>query len=327
MSKETRSVVVEITKFAHHPNADKLDITQVNGNYPCIFQRDNFKPGDKAVYIPVDSVVPDLPSFAFLEGHNRIKARRLRGIFSMGLLIPLKELIDEDVPVGTDVTDRIGITKYEPPIDKIFWKQGEAASDPGCAPVFEVEGLRMFPTAFANKQVSITEKIHGTNVRVVYHDGELHVGSHRTWLKKGPNTWWNVVQNYHLEELLAKDSEYVLYGEIYGPKIQDLDYTAKTPQIVFYDVMLKSTQTFASPEQFRKVMDGFELPTVPVLFEGAWSENLLSLAEGPTIFGNAAHVREGIVIRPTKEEFSPELGGRLILKFCGEGYYTRKEKK
>lgn len=331
MSRESAARVVEIKKLAHHPNADKLDISQIDGNYPCIFQRDTFKPGDRAVYIPVDSVVPDTASFAFLEGHTRIKARRLRGIFSMGLLMPLSEFgLPADIEPGTFVSEQLGITKYEPPVNTEYWKTGDIAKDPGVAPVFEVEGMRMYPDLFKDGDlVHITEKIHGTNFRAVFHDGELHVGSHRTWLKKGPNLWWNVAQNANLEDKLRAHEDVVLYGEIYGPKVQDLTYGVKTPQLIFYDVMLGDTQIFFPAEQSEELIHAMGLQFVPVLWEDSWEEECKSLASGSSVlalWNKTEQIKEGIVIRPQREKFSPELGGRLILKLCGEQYYLRKEK-
>jgi hypothetical protein len=69
------------------------------------------------------------------------------------------------------------------------------------------------------------------------------------------------------------------------------------------------------------------LPTVPILYRGPWSEehkaDLWALAEGPTVVGNGTHVREGWVLRPTKERADLRLG-RVIMKLHGEGYLTRK---
>jgi RNA ligase (TIGR02306 family) len=248
----------------------------------------------------------------------------------MGLLIPLRDLaLPEDIPVGEIVTELLGITKYEPPIDSAYWGNSEQAADPGVAPVFDVEGLRMFPDAFKGKRVIVTEKIHGTNFRAVFKDGQLHVGSHRTWLKKSPNVWWNVVQNYKLEEKFV-DTGLVFYGEIYGPKIQDLTYGVKTPQIIFYDVMRAESGQFLAQDEARYEVERLELPFVPELYEGWWDDQVKMLAEGESLLAVAngvnLQIREGIVIRPVIEEFSPELGGRLILKLCGEAYYTRKEK-
>src|SRR5574343_587969 len=85
---EFHVVVVEIGKVGKHPNADTLSITSVLGGYPVIFRTGQFNQGDKAVYVPVDAICPASdPRFAFLGENNRIKAKRLRGIFSMGLLV------------------------------------------------------------------------------------------------------------------------------------------------------------------------------------------------------------------------------------------------
>ena len=66
-----------------------------------------------------------------------------------------------------------------------------------------------------------------------------------------------------------------------------------------------------------------DIPAVPELYRGPWSPDLARLAEGATVLGNGAHVREGWVVRPVRERVHPDLG-RVILKRHGEGYLTRK---
>ena len=94
--------VVKIGPVLKHPNADQLEITNVYcdengfGGYPCIIKAGSFKQGDLAVYISVDALCPTAnPVFSFLKRKNeeyaRIKAVRLRGIFSMGILVPAAE--------------------------------------------------------------------------------------------------------------------------------------------------------------------------------------------------------------------------------------------
>lgn len=103
--------VVRLGEIKPLENSDFLGITEVYGagGYPCIVKRGDFKPGELAVYIPVDSVVPDTAQFNFLapaqkvpgadgansrlpvgsvpERYRRIVAKRLRGTFSMGLRV------------------------------------------------------------------------------------------------------------------------------------------------------------------------------------------------------------------------------------------------
>ncbi|RYE90041.1 MAG: RNA ligase, partial [Myxococcales bacterium] len=78
--------VVRVGPIVKHPQADNLSIAQVFG-YPVIIRTGEYAEGDRAVYVPVDSVVPEGdPRWAFLGEHRRIRAKKLRGVFSMGLL-------------------------------------------------------------------------------------------------------------------------------------------------------------------------------------------------------------------------------------------------
>lgn len=109
--------VVQIEKIEKHPDADTLDVATVLGDYPVIVKRDEYKPGDLAGYIPIDSIVPDTDQFYFLcpkvyekyedeqgqlqqrqfgprfpvgsvpEKYRIIKAKKIRGIYSQGMLV------------------------------------------------------------------------------------------------------------------------------------------------------------------------------------------------------------------------------------------------
>jgi predicted RNA-binding protein with EMAP domain len=59
--------VVEVKGLMKHPNADTLSITPVFG-YPVVVRTTDFKEGDKAVYVPVDAIVPlENTKFSFLQ--------------------------------------------------------------------------------------------------------------------------------------------------------------------------------------------------------------------------------------------------------------------
>mgnify|MGYP001769147590 CR=1 FL=1 len=165
--------VASVRNVQKHPNADTLSIAEING-YPVIFRTGEFSEGGLAAYVPIDSVVPDTEDWAFLGGHRRIKAKRLRGIFSMGLIIPAKP----EWKFGQNVQDELGIEKYEPPVNIVMGSKNER--DPGFLPVFtDIEGLRRWPDVLhAGEEVVLTEKIHGANGRFLYKEGRLWVGSH-----------------------------------------------------------------------------------------------------------------------------------------------------
>lgn len=317
--------VVRVGKIGKHPNADTLSITHVFGGYPCIVRTGDFAEGDLAAYVPVDSVVPVTdPRFAFLGPHPRIKAKRLRGIFSMGLLVKPDPAWTE----GQDVGELLGITKYEPPAD-IAMNTGNE-KDPGFLIHYDIEGYRKYTHLLPDGMpVVITEKIHGANARFAYHQDRFWVGSHTCFkLRDDRNMWWQAAAKYDLEARLATRPGIALYAEVYG-QVQDLRYgaTAADPlRLAAFDVLDIATRRWLPHAEFIALMGDLDIPAVPVLYRGPWSPDLVSLAEGKTTMPGADHVREGMVIRPQDEQYSEELGGRLQLKLHGEGYLLRKEK-
>lgn len=108
--------ILEVNK---HPNADKLDLIKVMG-WQLVSKRNEFKVGDLCVFVEIDSILPTTnPNFAFLEkSKGRIKTVKLRGELSQGIAFPISILTNTILPEsleGADVTESLGITKYEPP--------------------------------------------------------------------------------------------------------------------------------------------------------------------------------------------------------------------
>lgn len=100
-----------------HPNADLLDIATVM-SYRAIVKRDQWKVGDLCVFIEPDSVLPDAPWAAFYKAKsNRVKAIRLRQVWSFGI-IESPTVVGYTGPLepGLDVTETLGVAKYEAPM-------------------------------------------------------------------------------------------------------------------------------------------------------------------------------------------------------------------
>ena len=314
--------VVRVGKIDKHPNADSLGLTHVY-DYPVIVRLDDFHEGDLAVYVPVDSLVPaDDPRWTFLDGHLRIKAKRLRGIFSMGLLTKA----DPTWAEGQDVLADLRITKYEPPEQTTG---GEDEHDPGFMPCYtDIEGLRRWPDILVpGEEVVITEKRHGACSRWTYQDGRLWCASHHNWKKPNDTVlWWKAAKLYDLERKLQRRPDLGFYGEVFG-QVQDLKYGAsdKNPLFVeMFDALDIRTKRYLDYDDFVTAARDVDLPVVPVLFRGPWAPELRCHAEGKTTSAGVDHVREGMVVKPVHERFDDRIG-RAVLKIHGEGYLTRKE--
>jgi len=139
--------IVYVDNVEKHFNADSLDICTIGG-WKVVTKRDEFKPGDFAVYFEVDSFLPIEPEFEFLRKSSykkmgdqegfRLRTVKLRGQISQGLLLPISILENEDeikigysdqpwgkqlqvgpydnailIQEGEDVTDYLGIESYK----------------------------------------------------------------------------------------------------------------------------------------------------------------------------------------------------------------------
>src|SRR5690349_23868429 len=129
--------IVEIKEIKAHPNADLLEIAKAY-DYPVVVKKGQFSLGDLAVYVCVDAEVPDKDPWKFLGNNRRIRAKKLRGIYSQGLLMPLSDFPEFSgmaMPFlpGTQVHELLGITKWEPQIPLTM--RGENERDPGFMPV------------------------------------------------------------------------------------------------------------------------------------------------------------------------------------------------
>lgn len=205
--------VVRITSVEKHPNADRLEIAKfafANGtipDYQVVVGKGDFVVGDLAVYISDDMLVPvDRPEFAFLKdkaksGYHRVRACRLRGQMSTGLLVKVPEL-QSRAYVGRDVTVNLGVLKYISPLDQKESNDSQSGSQntksqglfsrlikklvkllysPINIPEYSVLSLRKVPDLFKEGEaVIVTEKIHGSNIRFGKVNGRIYIGSHRT---------------------------------------------------------------------------------------------------------------------------------------------------
>ncbi|EPD61509.1 RNA ligase (ATP) [Streptomyces sp. HGB0020] len=347
----TLRVTAEVLTIHEHPNADALELAQV-GLYRAVVAKGTYRTGDAAVYIPEQSVLPaglieELGLTGRLAGGNadRVKAVRLRGELSQGIVCRPEALADVDLAQaaldGTDFAERLGITKWVPPIPPTM--NGDVESAPDLLPWVDIENIQRFPDIFApGEDVVLTEKLHGSACLLTYlaDEDRVHVsskgfGAKSLALKEDPrNLYWRAVHGHGVAEVAAEPAKRLgarrvgIFGEVYGAGVQDLTYGAdgrrESLGYAAFDVSaeIDGTVHWLDPAE---LLDG-RLPLVPRLYEGPYDiERVLSIASGrETVSGRELHLREGVVIRPATERYSPVTGGRAIAKAVSPAYLTRK---
>jgi hypothetical protein len=185
--------ILEINPIA---GADAIVQVKILGWEIVVSKKDNFKVGDKFIYIETDSIVPDKPEFEFLrERKFRVRTIKLRGQISQGLVIPLPKdwtvKRSDRCAIGSDVTEELGITKYLSPSEqselqreeekikleknrlkkflmryswfrKLFLTRKQKNGFPYWVTKTDEERIQNMPqvlTQFADKKVYVTEKI------------------------------------------------------------------------------------------------------------------------------------------------------------------------
>ncbi len=348
----TLRVTAEVLTVHPHPNADALELAQV-GLYRAVVAKGAYRTGDIAVYIPEQAVLPaalvdELGLTGRLAGKasDRVKAVRLRGELSQGIVCRPGALAGVDLARaaadGTDFAEVLGITKWVPPIPPTM--SGDVEAAPELLPWVDIENLHRYPGIFEpGEPVVLTEKIHGTACLLTHvaGDGRTYVsskgfGAKGLALREDPrNLYWRAVHAHGLpavaERLAARlgATRVGLFGEVYGSGVQDLAYGADARReaigYALFDVSaeIDGEVRWLDPAE---VLEPGEVPLVPRLYEGPYDlDAVLAHASGTeTVSGRAAHLREGVVVRPAAERYSPVTGGRAVAKAVSPAYLTRK---
>lgn len=220
---------------------------------------------------------------------------------------------------------------------------GEIESAPDLLPWVDIENVQRYPGIFApGEEVVLTEKLHGTACLLTYFagDGRVQVsskgfGAKRLALKEDPrNLYWRAVHGHGVAAVAARLAERLgarrvgVFGEVYGAGVQDLTYGADgRRETIGYAVFDVSAEIDGEVRWLdaADLLTG-ELPLVPRLYTGPYDiRRVLELASGrETVSGQGIHLREGVVIRPATERYSPVTGGRAVAKAVSPAYLTRK---
>ena len=330
----THACEVFEVKLRTHPNADALSIVNFMA-YPSAVRTVDWKDGELGVFVPPDSLVPVArPEFAFLadeakEGYARIRAKKLRGYPSYGLVCHAPE----GARVGEDLAEYLGVKHWEPPQDFSQATQGDAESVPwNDTPAYDLEPLQRYPDLIHNgEEVAITEKIHGTQFKVRWFptkEGKyrLWVGSHNQWKLNDPRSaYWNAVRaNPAIEAFCREYPGAIVIGEAYGTQ-KGYSYGVPNGKIlpIVFDVMLPNGDYAMYDYRYNGYAE--KMPWVPTLYRGPFFFNkAIDLAEGPSTMPGANHIREGCVIVPTERLWHPAVG-YLKLKVVGLGYLANKK--
>lgn len=342
MKRKLASVqrVLDITPIE---GADAIERVQING-WQCVVKKGAFAVGDRGVFFEIDAIPPDLGVYRFLwtprgsepaAGQRpesfRVRTMRLRGCLSQGLFLSLSEVgLDPSIDDGTDVTERLGVRKYEPPMPS---GMGDLrAPFPSVVPKTDEERVQSAPGVLDELRghpYVATLKCDGTSATYLIHpdDGSFHACGRNWSIAEGANLYWSVAKDLDIEaKLRAVGGRYALQGELCGPGVQGNKLGLPRPTLRVFNVVDLVEHRSLSHDAAREVIAAMGLSAVPVVEEGESFqhdlESILALAEGR--YPGTKNEREGVVVRARHEMQSATLGGRLSFKAISNRYLLRE---
>lgn len=338
----------KVKKLIPIKGADRIELAQVDGWF-CIVKKGEFKVGDSGVYFEIDSLLPHKEPYLFLDKPKtyngvdayRIRTMKMRGVISQGLLLPVsyfKEL--SNTVLGDDVTDTLGISKYE--ASNFNGNNGGSSKVsaskpfPDFIPKTGQERIQNISYVFEEmKDVRFEETLKLDGISYTAYKIEMSL----PWYKRVVNkvyplfstvTFAVCSRNIELKDELRKPYEemsnfykvtvdnaihvglpvgYAIQGELIAPNIQSNHEKVTRPELYIFDVFDIEKQRKLLPDERREFIRALGLKHVPVVNDKlalfskfSELEDLLKYVEGESINPNT--VSEGRVYKAVDSNFS-----------------------
>jgi RNA ligase (TIGR02306 family) len=320
------ATIRKIEAIAPIENADAIECATVGG-WRVVVKKGEFQVGQLATYFEIDSWIPEAIAPFLCQDRReyqgvvgaRLRTVKLRGQISQGLLIPVA---NPNWQEGDDVTDLLGVQKYEPPVPAQL--SGVVRGEfPSRIPKTDQERIQNLGDALRewagqNLTWEVTEKLDGTSMTAYWLDGEFGVCSRNLDLmESSDNTFWRIARERDMEaQLRATGLDLALQGEVIGENIQKNPYLLKGQDFYLFDVYdVKLGRHLNASE--RQALN-LKLKHVPVLGQQTISSDsiaaLLQQAEGKSVLNPKAE-REGLVFKCLERDISfKAISNKFLLK-------------
>lgn len=329
------------------PEADAIEVATVDG-WKVVVKKGEFVVGDLCVYFEIDSFLPIREEFEFLRKSSfkrmgeqegfRLKTVKLRGQVSQGLLIPISDTLATEwsytffnaeharpLHEGDDVTDLLGVQKYEPPVPTELAGQIRGNFPSFIQRTDQERCQNIVHDIFVENEDSryeITMKMDGTSFTGYFRSGFEGVCGRNWELKTDDSNAFNSLVLMFIDSglrdaLRELGENFAVQGELQGPSIQGNKEGFKSHKLHIFDIYDIDNACYLAPHQRHEVvyklhelgLDKNMVEHVPVIAMSESLEDLgiygidglLNYAKGPSI---NSPIREGLVFKRIDGKFS-----------------------
>ena len=342
MGKRKLASIQYVHNITPIEGAEKIECVHVLG-WQCVANKGQFGIGDKCVYMEVDSFLPVCERFEFLRASSfkeneimgagfRLKTMKFRGQISQGLVQPLEILPEGKYEIGDDVTELLGIRKWE--IEERVSNDGTVIAE-FPSEISKTDELRVqsYPELIEEfksvKGYYISTKMDGCSV-TMYKSGDHFgvCGRNYEYADDDKCDMWKYAHEHRIEERLKENNldDIAIQGEFCGPGIQKNRLNLKTSEWYVFTITDMKTNTRFSMYKTEEICKLLGLNMVPVEeveeeFKYKSVDELLERAKGKYTSGKN---KEGIVIRPVETVYSNTIAGPLSMKVINNDYLLKE---
>jgi RNA ligase (TIGR02306 family) len=324
-----------ITHIKSIPDADAIECAIVDGGWPVVIKKGEYRPGDVAIYLEIDSWVPHELAPFLSRGQEpreyngvrgeRLRTVKLRGQVSQGLLLPINSgsPLADAVSLGDNVTEMLGVQKWEPPIPAQLQGQMKGAFPHFVSKTDQERCQNLRAKIFEDhcgELYEVTVKLDGSSTTIYVKDGEVGVCSRNINLcETEGNSFWGVARKQNIVEPLLRlceerGEEYALQGELIGEGIQGNPEKLKGQRFYLFDIYNITDGCYLEPGERYVLLDqlkmlGADVEHVPVLdprFDVTKTfytiDDIVNFADGPSL--NPKIKREGVVFKSLTSDFT-----------------------
>jgi len=321
MSERKLATIRRIAEVKSIEGAEFIEAVRVDGWW-VVAKKGEFPVDSLAVYMEVDSFVPtEIAHFLTKAGHEpkefegvkgeRLRTVKLRGHLSQGLLLPISILPTTTViEVGNDVTELLGVLKWERPISPQLYGQAK-----GNFPSFlrktdqeRVQNIGRTLESYINETFEVTIKLDGSSCTIFSNGEEDGVCSRNLELKRDENNaFWKIALEYDIhKKIRAYGKNLAVQGELIAPNIQGNYEKVTKPEFYVFDVFDIDKQEYMLPKERQEFCKLLDIPHVPIIDKAFTMvvdvDKLLDMAEGNGM--NKGVKREGLVFKHNSSSFS-----------------------
>lgn len=308
------AVIGKITDIQPIPNADFIRAATVvcgaAGKWQGVVGLD-IAVGNIVTVFLQDALLPPDPRWQFMERHKwRVRMCRFKGVPSECVILPATGS-EKQLPVGTDLTELLGVTKFSKPLPESMNGVAKGAF-PSFIPKTDEPNFQTVPElveALFQAPWAATLKCDGTSCTVWNDDEGMHVASRNLELHEfspsgASNAYWRAARLYDFTKLPAGCA---LQFEVVGPGIQKNPLGLASIEGRAFTLYNYQTHEHMGRDALVAATEAIGIPLVPTLFSGLppalyrTHDDLLTMAEITYPSGKPG---EGIVLRTLDHKVS-----------------------